>query len=101
MESGDKIHEELHLWAQAHELAGCDDQLNLGGNASLEHVARIIQSFVDALSDSASVDWSKQKFFVTTLRGWRVELLIGRMRVQPMRSTSFPNGFGHISVYDL
>ena len=35
---------------------------------SLEHVARVIQRFVGVLSDSASVDWSNQKLFVTCLR---------------------------------
>ena len=57
-----RFYEELHLWVRAHELVDCYDQLNLAGNASLEHVAGVIQS------DSASVDWSKQKVFVTSLR---------------------------------
>ena len=55
LELGDKVCGELCLWIRAYEFAGCYDQLNLGGNASLEHMARVIQSFVDAPSDSASV----------------------------------------------
>ena len=47
LEPGDKVYEELYLWIRAFELAGCYDQLNLGGNATLEHVARVIQSFAD------------------------------------------------------
>ena len=65
LEPGDKVYGELCLWVRACELAGCYDHLNLGGNACLEHVARVIQSFVDALRVFASVDWSNQKFFVT------------------------------------
>ena len=37
---GVRVYEELYLWIRACELAGCCDQLNLGGNASLEHDAR-------------------------------------------------------------
>ena len=51
LEPGDKVHEELYLWVWAYELAGCCDQVILGGNASLEHVARDIQSFVDGRSE--------------------------------------------------
>ena len=43
----DKVYEELFLWIRADELVGCYDQHNLGGNASVERVARVIQSFVD------------------------------------------------------
>ena len=58
----------LYPWIPAYELARCYDQLNFGGNASPEHAARVIQSRVDALSDSASVDWSNRNFFVTSHR---------------------------------
>ena len=44
VEPGDKVHEELYLWIRTYELAGCYGQLNLGGNASLEHIVRLLQS---------------------------------------------------------
>ena len=68
LEPGEKAYEELYLWIGAYELTGRHDQLNLGGNASLEHVARVIQSVVGALSNSAPVEWPNQKLFVTSLR---------------------------------
>ena len=68
-EFGDKVHVELSA-RPGHELACCHGQLNPGSNATLEHVYRVIQSFVDALSDCAPFEWSNQQFFVTSLRAW-------------------------------
>ena len=93
MEPGDKVCEELKLWIRAYELAGCYDQLQLRGNASLEYVARFIQSFVDALSDSASVDWSNQKLFVTSLRAGEGKLPVKKRRnVNSIRASDGSSG---------
>ena len=62
---------------RAYELAGCYDQLNLGGNASLEHVARVIQSFVGAVGDLASVGWSNQISVFTRLASTTVFAVFG------------------------
>ena len=65
LESGGKDFEEPHFWIRVSEL-GCCGQFDLGGKASLEHVARVIQSFAGAVYKSAPVDGSNQKVFVTS-----------------------------------
>ena len=50
----------------------------LGGNASLKYQPRVIQSFFDTLSESASVETSNQKIFVAIFRA--VECVADSMR---------------------
>ena len=50
----------------------------LGGNASLQHLRHVIQSFFDTLSESALVETSNQKFFVAIFRA--VDCIADSMR---------------------
>ena len=51
LESGDKDCRELPFWNRVNELAGCCGQLSLDGGANLGHVALVIRSSVDAVSE--------------------------------------------------
>ena len=84
MELGDKVYEELFMCgsgptgSQAVAISSTSV-----ATPSWSTMLGSIQSVVDALSDSASVDWSKQKFFVTCLQ-------VGDSIADSMRRASCP-----------
>ena len=59
--SSDEDHTELQGLIQFWSSDGTYDQLNLGGVAALNELARQIQSFVDAYSDPDHVNWSDSR----------------------------------------
>jgi hypothetical protein len=62
----DKTYHELSVHVRTLRVAGEYDQLNLGGNACFEVIARRVQAVMDAHS-GGKVQWSAAKFFSGTM----------------------------------
>ena len=63
----DAVYIQLEAWCSVLSLAGQCGLLDPGGNACLEEVARLNQSYVDAYSDTLQSDWA-----------WKTESFLAR-----------------------
>ena len=77
----DAVDIQLEAWCHILLFAAQYDQLNLGSNASLEEVARQIQSYVDAHSDVSCVSRKKAKHDSSRMTAADVIVLASRRRV--------------------
>ena len=62
-QTSDDVYQQLQALIQIWNIAGTHDQLNLGGVAAMEELARQIQSYVDANSDPDNVSWAHSRFY--------------------------------------
>ena len=63
LESTDRVAHELRVLGETLQAAGSYDQLNLGGVAAFEIVARRVQLITEAYSNPQKPDWDTTKFF--------------------------------------
>ena len=66
MNGGNRVAHELRVLVETLQAAGSYDQLNLGGLAELEIVARRVQLITEAYANPQKPNWDTSKFFAGT-----------------------------------
>ena len=66
--SSDAVNQQIQGLIRIWYTAGTYEQLNSGGLAAMEELARQIQSYVDAYSDPDNVSWADSRFYAGSRR---------------------------------